>query len=146
MSVRTIKDPKQLKLYNETANKDLDAYEFKHFPNKSRINIKKILTTKHEHPNEFFDYSPPKSTSPTVNLCNGIINKTNILHDRFRGTAVPRYLKNAAQNDPKLAEKYNSGSSPASAYNFRQASPGMDDEESLFRQKKKLKRQPQKLL
>jgi hypothetical protein len=39
-----------------------------------------------------------------MNLLNGMMRKTNFLHEKFRGTAVPRYLKNAARDDPKLTE------------------------------------------
>ena len=49
------------------------------------------MPKKWENPNEsIFHY--PQSDSPTINICDAMIRKTNLLYETFRGNRVPDYM------------------------------------------------------
>ena len=62
-----------------------------------------------------------------------MIRKTNVLHDKFRGTNVPNYMKKHAEERPEIAQAFNNGNSPAAAYNFKPVKTEEDGKNSMVR-------------
>ena len=51
------------------------------------------MPTDWELPKEIFDLNLRKSENPTVNLCDAIVRKVNILNENFRGKRKPEYMR-----------------------------------------------------
>ena len=77
------------------------------------------MPTQWDHPDELFEVKNSVSNSSTVNLCDAIIRKANLLYEDYRGNRIPKFMENSANNFPEIADRYGSGTRPAEAYNLK---------------------------
>jgi len=73
------------------------------------------MPTDWELPSEMFDLNLRKSENPTVNLCDAIVRKVNLLNENFLGHRKPEYMKN--QFTPRVVSKENTPGLPLQKYN-----------------------------
>lgn len=52
------------------------------------------MPSEFELPEEIFEIHMPQSSSPTVNFCDALTRKANMLNNRFRGDRRPKYMQN----------------------------------------------------
>ena len=72
------------------------------------------MPTDWELPKEIFDLNLRKSENPTVNLCDAIVRKVNILNENFRGKRKPEYMK--YQFTPSTMSKENNNPQKMTVY------------------------------
>ena len=56
------------------------------------VDIHKLMPTQYELPSEMFEIHLPQSENPTINLCDAIVRKANLLNEKFRGNRQPEYM------------------------------------------------------
>lgn len=66
---------------------------------KRKVDISKMMPAQWDLPNELFEIHMPKSENRTVNFCDTMVRKVNILRDKFQGNSQPSYAKKGAAFD-----------------------------------------------
>ena len=72
-----------------------------------------------DHPDELFEIRNSVAFTTTVNLCDAITRKANLLYDEYRGNRIPAFMVNRASDFPEIADHYGNGLRPAEAYNLQ---------------------------
>ena len=68
-----------------------------------------MMPTDWELPSEMFELNLAKSENPTVNLCDAIVRKVNLLNENFRGNRKPDYMR-PLYKSPSVISKENAPS------------------------------------
>ena len=83
----------QKRIQASRVSPNLVNYDFAHFgSNRNPVNIKQLMPKHWDHPTELFEVRGANSDSQTINLCDALIRKTDLLYENYRGTRVPDYL------------------------------------------------------
>ena len=58
-------------------------------------------------PEELFEFVVPSSDNPTINFCDDIVRKAQILNDKFRSHRQPAYMKSRSPTNtlPSILDK-----------------------------------------
>jgi hypothetical protein len=59
---------------------------------KPKVDISKIIPSRWELPDEVFKINLPGSLNPTINLCDALVRKADMINDHFRGQRKPEFL------------------------------------------------------
>jgi hypothetical protein len=65
---------------------------------KKKVDLRKVLPAEYKLPEELFNVNLGSSTNSTINLCDGLKRKANVLGENFKaGTRVPLYMRTSGQ-------------------------------------------------
>ena len=67
-----------------------------------KVDLASKMPKNFDLPPELFEINMPKSSNPTINFCDAIVRKANILNDKFRSHRKPAYMNHSYS--PKNAE------------------------------------------
>ena len=57
----------------------------------------------------------PRSENPTINFCDAMVRKANLLNDKFRGNRQPEYMRKGQAHSPNTKSLDATGQRPGSS-------------------------------